>query len=170
MWSACKKCGRLTTSLVLMSDDTWKFSLGKFLEVRRRANRRVPRPPPPPLPFIFQTPPSALHRAHTYRHHDLPRPRPLPFLTLDCSFAFDPFANHRHHPRPFLLSFSCFRLPPCVSSRAHTATTTTHSPPPSAPPLLFSTGPLRSIACVQLPIRPLPLLPPPAHLRRERAA
>lgn len=33
MWSACKKCGRLTTPLVLMSEDTWKFSLGKFLEV-----------------------------------------------------------------------------------------------------------------------------------------
>ena len=34
MWSACKKCGRLTTPLVPMSEDTWKFSLGKFLEVR----------------------------------------------------------------------------------------------------------------------------------------
>lgn len=34
MWSACKVCGRLTTPLVPMSEDTWKFSLGKFLEVR----------------------------------------------------------------------------------------------------------------------------------------
>lgn len=33
MWSECKKCGKLTTPLVPMSDDTWKFSLGKFLEV-----------------------------------------------------------------------------------------------------------------------------------------
>ncbi|CAN0441665.1 unnamed protein product, partial [Hapterophycus canaliculatus] len=33
MWSSCKKCGQLTTPLVPMSDDTWKFSLGKFLEV-----------------------------------------------------------------------------------------------------------------------------------------
>eukprot|EP00903_Cladosiphon_okamuranus_P005970 g5894.t1 len=33
MWSVCKKCGRLTTPLVPMSEDTWKFSLGKFLEV-----------------------------------------------------------------------------------------------------------------------------------------
>ncbi|CAM9902089.1 unnamed protein product, partial [Laminaria digitata] len=33
MWSACKNCGRLTTPLVPMSEDTWKFSLGKFLEV-----------------------------------------------------------------------------------------------------------------------------------------
>lgn len=34
MWSVCKKCGRTTTPLVPMSEDTWKFSLGKFLEVR----------------------------------------------------------------------------------------------------------------------------------------
>lgn len=34
MWSQCKKCGRVTTPLVPMSEDTWKFSLGKFLEVR----------------------------------------------------------------------------------------------------------------------------------------
>lgn len=33
MWSACKECGRFTTPFVPMSEDTWKFSLGKFLEV-----------------------------------------------------------------------------------------------------------------------------------------
>lgn len=33
MWSMCKKCGRVTTPLVPMSDDTWKFSFAKFLEV-----------------------------------------------------------------------------------------------------------------------------------------
>lgn len=33
MWSMCKKCGRVTTPLVPMSEDTWKFSFAKFLEV-----------------------------------------------------------------------------------------------------------------------------------------
>lgn len=36
MWSVCKICKRLTTQLVMMSEDTWKFSFGKFLEVRNR--------------------------------------------------------------------------------------------------------------------------------------
>jgi hypothetical protein len=33
MWSHCKKCGRMASPLVQMSEDTWKFSFGKFLEV-----------------------------------------------------------------------------------------------------------------------------------------
>jgi len=33
MWSYCRKCERIVTSLVPMSDDTWKMSFGKFLEV-----------------------------------------------------------------------------------------------------------------------------------------
>lgn len=36
MWSVCKICKRLTTPMVVMSEDTWKFSFGKFLEVRSR--------------------------------------------------------------------------------------------------------------------------------------
>lgn len=41
MWSQCKICHRITTPLVPMSDDTWKFSLGKFLEVRWSVLRRM---------------------------------------------------------------------------------------------------------------------------------
>jgi hypothetical protein len=33
MWSHCKRCGRMASPLVQMSEDTWKFSFGKFLEV-----------------------------------------------------------------------------------------------------------------------------------------
>ncbi|CAM9162419.1 unnamed protein product, partial [Phaeothamnion confervicola] len=33
MWSWCNRCGRLVTPLVPMSEDTWKWSFGKFLEV-----------------------------------------------------------------------------------------------------------------------------------------
>jgi 1-phosphatidylinositol-3-phosphate 5-kinase len=33
MWSYCRKCERVVTPLVPMSDDTWKMSFGKFLEV-----------------------------------------------------------------------------------------------------------------------------------------
>mmetsp|Transcript_21134 Transcript_21134/g.73006 ORF Transcript_21134/g.73006 Transcript_21134/m.73006 type:complete len:1779 (-) Transcript_21134:904-6240(-) len=33
MWSYCRKCERIVTPLVPMSDDTWKMSFGKYLEV-----------------------------------------------------------------------------------------------------------------------------------------
>jgi len=32
MWSYCKKCCRVVTPVSAMSEDTWKFSFGKFLE------------------------------------------------------------------------------------------------------------------------------------------
>uniref|UniRef100_A0A7S1Z8Z8 1-phosphatidylinositol-3-phosphate 5-kinase n=1 Tax=Ditylum brightwellii TaxID=49249 RepID=A0A7S1Z8Z8_9STRA len=32
-WSYCSKCAKVVTPLVYISDDTWKFSFGKFLEV-----------------------------------------------------------------------------------------------------------------------------------------
>jgi len=34
MWSYCKRCERIVTPLIPMSEDTWKMSFGKFLEVR----------------------------------------------------------------------------------------------------------------------------------------
>ena len=33
MWSFCHVCNEVVTPLVYISDDTWKFSFGKFLEV-----------------------------------------------------------------------------------------------------------------------------------------
>ena len=33
MWSYCKRCRRVVAPAVFMSDDTWKLSFGKFLEV-----------------------------------------------------------------------------------------------------------------------------------------
>lgn len=32
-WTYCRKCGKVVTPLIFISDNTWKFSFGKFLEV-----------------------------------------------------------------------------------------------------------------------------------------
>ena len=32
-WTYCNNCGKVVTPLVFISDDTWKYSFGKFLEV-----------------------------------------------------------------------------------------------------------------------------------------
>ena len=33
MWSYCQSCERIVTPLVPMSEDTWRMSFGKFLEI-----------------------------------------------------------------------------------------------------------------------------------------